>query len=414
MAAEFSIVKLRNSKLKTLQDTQGYKGRVTALIHEQQDIYLSSCQLGITLTSLALGWIGEPAFSDLIIPLLHLLQITSENIVSTLSIGFGFAVITFLHIVVGEIAPKSIAIRSAEKIALWTSIPLYLFHKIMFPIIYLLNECSLIFLKMIGYRTDFSSVISYSKDELKIILDSSVNDTNHGEYELLGNTLEFTELIVADLMHSDNDMVCIEENESLENALELIFTKKYSRYPIYRNKKNNIIGIVHVKNILPLVKSKVNPKNIKICEFIRPILKVPYDFSIQDMFEKFNEGYSHFAIVTNKIGEIIGFVTLDNIVSALLGNINDEFNKLKSNWITLQNGTLLMKGSTPIYSLEKALHISIPDTKHKTISGLITQKLERIPKEKEHIYFDNFSLVIKKMRGPYVLLVKIIPNSEDN
>ena len=154
IAAEFSIVKLRNSKLKTLQDTQGYKGRVTALIHEQQDIYLSACQLGITLTSLALGWIGEPAFSNLIIPFLNIMQITSEKIISTLSIGFGFTVITFLHIVLGEIAPKSIAIRSAEKIALWTSIPLYYFHKIMFPIIYSLNECSLLFLKFIGLIID--------------------------------------------------------------------------------------------------------------------------------------------------------------------------------------------------------------------------------------------------------------------
>ncbi len=409
VAAEFSIVKLRGTKIKILQDSYGYRGKITSLIHNQQDIYLSACQLGITLTSLALGWIGEPAFANMTKPILEFLQINSDTIRSTISIGFGFSMITFLHIVVGEISPKSIAIRSAENIALWTSIPLYYFHKIMFPIIFMLNKSSLLFLKMVGYKTEYSSVINYSRDEIKLILDSSIDDKNHGEYELIGNTLEFAELIVADLMHSDDDIIGLNADQNLVEALELIFTKQYSRYPIYKDKKNNIIGIVHVKNILPIINSNKDIKTIRISEFMRPILKVPYNYSIQDMFEKFNEGYSHFAIVTNEINELIGFVTLDNIISALLGNISDEFNKVRSNWITLQNGTFLMKGSTPIYSLEKALDISIPNIKNKTISGLITQELERIPKEKEHIYFKSFSLVIKKMRGPYILLVKVIP-----
>jgi CBS domain containing-hemolysin-like protein len=411
VAAEFSLVKIRNTQLKLLADQYGYRGHIATLLHNEQDIYLSACQLGITLTSLALGWIGEPAFANIIKPALIFLNITSDAIISTISIGFGFSVITFLHIVIGEISPKSIAIRSTETVAIWTAVPLYYFHKIMFPIIYLLNECSLYFLKLVGYKTEFGARANYSRDEIKLILDSSINQQHGNEYEIIGNTLELTELSVADLMHPEEDMVVINSNENLKNAIEIVFTNQYSRYPIYKDKKNNIIGIIHVKDIIPVFGTNRKIDEIQISEFMKPILEVSHNYSLQKMFEKFNEGYSHFAIVTNEIKEIVGFVTLDNIISALLGNISDEFNNIRSNWIALKNGSFLMKGSTSIYSVEKALDIDIPSVKNKTISGLITEKLERIPKEKEHIYFQEFSVVIKKMKGPHILLVKIIPLS---
>ncbi len=410
VAAEFSLVKIRDTQITLLRTKFGFRAKLISTIHHSLDAYLSACQLGITLSSLGLGWVGEPAFMHIIQPLVQAIGIKSTALMSAISISAGFATISFLHIVIGELAPKSMALRSTEKIALWTAIPIYYFYWIMYPLIYLLNNSALLFLWIIGNKTSLNPKETYTKDEIKLIISSNIVPGHEDDLEMLGNTLEFSDLSVADLMHSEDEMISINFTLPAHESIKIMMDNKYSRYPIYHKSKNNIIGIVHVKDIFSSLSKYKTPEQVELAEYMKPILSVPHDLPVKSMFEKFNLGYSHFAVVKNAINEIIGFVTLDNVISSLLGNINDEFNQVRSNWITLKNGAFLMKGSTPIYALEKALDITLPNLKVKTVSGLITNKTARIPKVKEHIYFDQFSIIVRKMRGPHILLVKVIPN----
>lgn len=406
VAAEFSLVKIRNTKLRTTKIGNPKQVKSALLINQNQDIYLSACQLGITLTSLGLGWIGEPAFSQLIDPVFKIFAITAIKLQETIAIVFGFVVITLLHIVLGEIVPKSIAIRKAEKTALLTAIPLYYFYKLSYPFIYLLNQASFFIIWLLGYRVNDMESNKFSKEEVRLIIGSSISDYKV-QNNIIENALDIIELDVADLMSSIDELYVINESEYIVDTIKLANKLKFSRYPIYQGNKNNIIGMIHIKDLLSLDNSqRLEYKNNM---FLRAIEFVNDDVGIIELLQIFRERSSHFAIVKNAINEIIGFITLDIIVSALIGNIKDEYNTVKEPWIRLDNNNLLFKGNTSLYYLEKALDIDLKINNINTISGLITHKLENIPKENEYINFQQFSIVIKRMRGPYILLVKVIP-----
>ncbi|MGO4379350.1 hemolysin family protein [Pseudoduganella sp. RAF19] len=414
VAAEFGIVTLRRTRVRAIAKTHGLRGRILAKVHSELDAYLSACQLGITLASLGLGWIGEPAFASLLEPLLHLVGITSPELVHGISFVFAFVTISFLHIVVGELAPKSLAIRIPEVIALWTAVPLYAFYWVMYPAIWVLNESANLVLRVVGLSNAGGHDSHYSTDELKLILRTSQPGEafNKDERNVLANSLDFSQLRVSDLMRPINEVIALYATQSVEENLQTVVRNRFSRYPYFDETGNNVLGVVHLKD---LFFAQQSGKPIKsFTPFLRPVDTYSTRTLALELFRRFKDGAPHFALIGEKGKRPVGFLTLDNLLGAMVGEIHDEFRLNENDWLTQEDGALIGKASLPIFSLERALGIDIENEELgleevESVGGLVMLKLGDIPKQGQRVEFKHFDVVAKKMNGPRILLVKVIP-----
>jgi CBS domain containing-hemolysin-like protein len=414
VAAEFSLVKLRQTRIREIAKTQGWRGRILAKVHAKIDAYLSACQLGITLASLGLGWVGEPAFANLLEPVFGRIGVTSPELIHGISFAFAFSMISFLHIVVGELAPKSMAIRNPEKIGLWSALPLYGFYWLMYPAIWLLNSSANLVLRLFGLGKVPGHDAYYSADELKLILRSNYpgDRFTRDELNILANTLDFSELEVCDLMRPIHEITALHSNKSLQENLQTVFQKRYSRYPYFDANGVDVLGVIHLKDLFFAQQEGKAIEDLK--NYLRPIQYILPHKPALELFRQFRMGTSHFAIIGQKGHKPQGFITLDNLLSAMVGEIRDEFRQNNTDWTRLDDGTLIGKGSLPIFSLERILGIDIENEELEledevSIGGLIMSKLRDIPVENQRIEFNQFDVVVKKMSGPRTVFVQIYP-----
>lgn len=414
VAAEFGLVKLRQTRVKAIaKKVHGLRGRALLKVHSQLDAYLSACQLGITLASLGLGWIGEPAFADLLIPLLGVLGVDSPELVHGIAFFFAFFTISFLHIVVGELAPKSLAIRRPETIAVWTAVPLWVFYWLMYPAIWVLNTSANAVLRLAGLATEGLHDAQYSAEELKLILSSSrpAGQFTREEWRVLAHSLEFSDLTVADLMQPIQEMVTLSAGHSLEENLETIASHRFSRYP-YLDLEGRVQGVVHLKSIF--LNQIRNGAPGDLAHLVTPILRVEPDLSARALFRRFREGAPHLALVERHGMRPLGFVTLSNLLGALVGEIRDEFRRSHNDWTCLDDGTLIGKASLPIFTLERALGVHLDGNEAvDSVGGLVLEKLGDLPKEGTRVEFEHFDIVVKKMHGPRILLLRVHPKGLD-
>jgi len=411
VAAEFGLVKLRQTRVKAIAKMYGLRGRILARVHGSLDAYLSACQLGITLTSLGLGWVGEPAFARLLEPLFQLAGVDDPRIVHGVSFLVAFATLSYLHIVIGELAPKSMALRKPEMVSVWTAAPLYAFYWLMYPAIWVLNHSSNQILRWMGLDVSHNHDAHYSVEELKLILRSSraSNDFTGDEWRVLAQALDFRDLEVADLLRPINEAVTLELHAPLEENLDRIAQHRFSRYPLL-DEQNAVVGIVHLKDVFIALR---RGEDINLESLARPALMILPSLSAMELFRRFQQGSPHFAIVAHEDGRPLGFVTLDNLLGALVGEIRDEFKRSNNEWTKLDDGSLMGKGSLPIFTLERVLGLDIPSEHADTVGGLVLWKLGELPNEGQRIEFDNFSIVVKKMSGPRILLVRVYPKMLD-
>ncbi|MDN0077542.1 hemolysin family protein [Crenobacter sp. SG2303] len=409
VAAEFALVKLRQTRVRALAKHHGIRGRLLIQVHSHLDAYLSACQLGITLASLGLGWIGEPAFAKLLAPLLESLGIQSAKLIHAISFSFAFFTISYLHIVVGELAPKSMAIRRPENVSVWTAAPLYLFYWLMYPAIWVLNTSANVILKLAGLDSGHSHESQYSSDELKLILRSSrtTEKFTRDEWVVMAHTLDFGELQVSDLMRPIGEVTGLYRDRTLEENLETIYLHRFSRYPYFDRDGETVLGVIHLKDLF-LAQKHGKPLH-SLEHYLRPIELVTEDMPALELLRLFRKGAPHFAVVGYKGQNPIGFLTLDNLLSALVGQIRDEFRQDQNDWTRLDDDTLIGKGSLPLFSLERALGIDIDNDTVESVGGLVMDKLGDLPKEGQKVDFEQFSVVVKKMKGPRIVLVRVYP-----
>lgn len=412
VAAEFGMVKLRYTRVTAIKKTYGLRGKILAEVHKHLDAYLSACQLGITLASLGLGWLGEPAIAHLLEPFFELVGIRSQELIVFISFFVAFSLLSFLHIVVGELVPKSLAIRQSERISVWTAIPLYAFYWLMYPAIWLLNFCANSILKIARLDAVHKGEYTYSPSEIKLILRSShaYGQLSKQEIDILKHSIELLDLEVVDVMRPIEEMVALSADETIDKALDTIFHHRYSRYPIFYEKTKEIIGIVHVKDILLAVCQKKSNQALKT--IMRPVLKVSRYLSAIKLLNKLQEGMPHFALVYMGRERPIGFLTLDNIFQVLVGRVRDEFHNLEELWTVSSDGAFILSGNSALYVLERALNIDIEldeedEKSSDTIFGLILTKLGRLPQEGEKIEFDKFFIIVKKIRGHKLIEVAV-------
>lgn len=449
VAAEFGLVKLRATRVQSLAAAHGLRGSILAKVHGQLDAYLSACQLGITLASLGLGWIGEPAFAELLAPLFALLGVTSPELVHGISLVFAFTVISFLHIVVGELAPKSMAIRQSEKISLWTALPLYGFYWTMYPAIWALNTSANAVLRLAGLSSEHGHDSHYSTDELKLILRSrraaaeaqaetqhhaefaangrgarngarsgarngeaapapAANAYNADEWNTLAHSLDFSRLTVSDLMRPAHEMVGLRRDLPVSENMQIMARHRFSRYPLFEDASGErVAGLIHLKDLL-LAREAGNTLD-DLGKFVRPVQYVKPETPALALFRRFRKGAPHFALVGHKGARPSGFLTLDNLLGALVGQIHDEFHQADTDWTRMDDGTLMGRGSLPVVSLEQALGIDIDEGRAESVGGLVIHALNDLPTEGQRVAFERFDIVVKKMKGPRIVLVRIYP-----
>jgi CBS domain containing-hemolysin-like protein len=411
VAAEFAMVKLRGTRVETIAGQHGWRGHILRTVHNQLDAYLSACQLGITLASLGLGWIGEPAFAHLLEPVFAWLGIDSPKLLHGLAFFTAFFIISYLHIVIGELAPKSWAIRQPERLSLWTAAPLYAFYWMMYPAIFLLNASANAILRIAGQgEPGPHHEHHYNREELKLILHSSrARDPGDQDMRVLASAVELGELEVADWANSREDLVYLSHDAPLHEVFSLFRRHKYSRYPVYNESSGEFVGVLHIKDLLlQLSLLEMLPSAFRLAELLHPVERISRHMPLASLLEQFRKGGSHFALVEEADHKVIGFLTMEDVLEALVGEIQDEHHKAERGILAYQPGKLLVRGDTPLFKLERLLGVDLDHIEADTLAGLVYDTLKRMPDEEEVLETDGLRIIIKKMKGPKILLAKVL------
>ncbi|MFT4059640.1 MAG: hemolysin family protein [Legionella sp.] len=410
VAAEFGMVKLRSTRVAAIKNIYGLRGNILFHIHQHLDTYLSACQLGITIASIGLGWIGEPAFAHLIEHVLLFTGVSSPRLITIIAFFVAFSFISILHIVIGELMPKSLAIRQSERVSVWTALPLYGFYWLMYPAIWLLNSCSNFLLKIFGLNVMHHDENFYSTEEIKLLLSASHlhGELTKEEIEIIEHTLDLADLKVTEVMRFSEEMVMININNPIHQIMDIIIMHRYSRYPVYDPNTKDVIGIIHVKDLLPILYQQGEIKELQ--SLLRPVLKVSRHMPALDMLRKFREGMPHFALIYSGRNTILGFVTLDNLLQILIGRIKDEFHRTKVDWILNDDGSISASGNCSIYSLEQAIDQDIDiEDEIDILNGLFFYRLGYVPKQGEQIEFPEFDAKIEEATASKIIKVRIFP-----
>jgi CBS domain containing-hemolysin-like protein len=386
VAAEFAMVKVRGSRIDTLVQEGHKKARVASHLMDHLDAYLSACQLGITLASLGLGWIGEPAIARILEPLFESMKL-SDKFLHPLSFVIGFSFITVLHIVLGELTPKSVAIRNAEMVTLWTATPLIFFRKLMSPFIWFLNGIAGLLLKPFGIDTSEVSSSAHTEEEIRIMMKEShisglIDKT---ELTLMDNIFEFAETNAREIMIPRTEMSCLYGNLSFEENKTIALREMHTRYPVCEKDKDNIIGFVHIKDLLKVSDGSI----LDIREVMRPMTTVPESMSISTLLKLMQKRKSQIAILIDEYGGTSGLVTLEDIMEEIVGEIQDEFDEERPDMEKRDENTYSINGLMLIEEVNSFFGLAISTDDYDTIGGWIYSQIENPPKKSQYVQSDE-------------------------
>jgi CBS domain containing-hemolysin-like protein len=378
VAAEFALVKIRASHIEVRAREGSILARLVRSIIAQLDGYLSATQLGITLASLGLGWIGEPVVARLIASVLHILGLSMpEHSIHRLSLPIAFGTITVLHIVLGELAPKSLAIQHSERVAYAVSLPMRAFYIVFKPAIWLLNGLAQGVLRLLGIRPVAEGDL-HSADELRYLLEEGQRSgiIEAEQHELLENIFEFRQRQVRHVMVPRPRIVGLEISMPTEQILDIVLEEGYSRMPVYRGTLDTIIGIVYTKDLLSLL----HLKNLIILEdILRPVITVSEEELLSRLLRRFQQEQVHMAIVTDEFGGTAGLVTLEDVLEEIVGEIRDEYDEERAP-VEQHRSDFIVQATTAITDLNEYLPAPLPESEdYETLGGLLMQQAGRIP-----------------------------------
>ncbi|WP_411343314.1 hemolysin family protein [Paenibacillus sp. WLX1005] len=360
VASEFAVVKVRASRLDQLIQEGNKKAIIAKKVAHDLDYYLSACQLGITVTALGLGAIGKPAVEMLLYPVFDFFNI-SVAAASVASYAIAFFLVTFLHVVVGEMAPKTLAIQFAEKMTLLLASPLYWFGRIMYPLIWALNGTSRVLLRAFGVKPAGHEQV-YSEDELKIIMTQSYEggEINETKLSYMENVFSFDERVARDIMIPRTQMVTLDRDLDYSEIVSILDEHYYTRYPVTSDEnKDQIIGMINAKKMLPHI---INGTTAKLDQFIRPIPFISESMPIQQAMLHMQQKRVHMALVVDEYGGTAGLLTMEDVLEELVGEIRDEFDADEVNDIRQTGeGQYLINGRVLLDDLERRFGIAFDD-----------------------------------------------------
>lgn len=409
VAAEFAIVKVRSSQLET--KAQSMVAKISKSIVHNLDAYLAATQLGITLASLALGWVGEKTMEHLIHAVLTNLSFISPadaaNFSHKFAMPLGFFIITMLHIVFGELVPKSIAIRNPYRTTLFIATPLKLFRTLFLPLIYIMNGVANFILRLLGIKLHEEEV--HSEEELKLIITESAEGgaIEDSERDLIHNVFEFDDRLVKQVFIHNSRVEGIPIDATMEEASSIVLEQGYSRYPIYDASLDNIIGMVHSKDILRNIIKK-QFKNIS--DIKRDVLFVNENKRVLDLLRSFQKNKTEFGVVVDEFGATIGIITMEDILEELVGDIQDEHDDETIIVEKLDDKTFKVQSLSPLDDINEQLPFDIPkDETYETLSGYVATlsvDLPTIGDEFENEYY-YFKIMTMNRKSPEVIELKL-------
>ena len=402
VASEFALVKVRSSQLDALE-TGDKKVELARRVTSHLDAYLSATQLGITLASLALGWIGEPYLARLIRPVLMDFGMRSEPIVHGVSFALGFGMITYLHIVLGEVTPKWLGIRKALVISLWISPPLHLFYLIFRPAIWFLQASANWIMKSV-FRMDpvTDTELVHSEEELRVILaenESPADGTELGN-ELLINALDFRRRVVRDIMTPRGDVIYLDLQDSFDANVQVAIESGHTRFPLVQGHLDNTVGLIHIKDLMREMKNERHD----LLAIKRELMPVPEFMPLEKLLRQFLAKRAHFAVVVDEYGGAVGIVTLDNVVGELVGEIKDEFDQEQvKEFIRLNEEEFIVQGQVNLYELKELADLQLENAEVTTIGGYVVQLLGHLPKPGEEVQIEDYLVTITQADGRRIL-----------
>ena len=415
VSTEFALVKVRQSRIDQLI-AEGKKGAESAKhVTTHLDEYLSACQLGITVTALGIGMVGEETFEFILHPFFEAIGI-STNYIGAFTIAAAFVIATFLHVVIGELAPKTVAIQKAERISLMFAKPIMVFYKILFPFIWLLNGSARLLLKLFGMKPANEHEMSHTEEELRLLLSDSYKsgEINKNELQYVNNVFEFDDRIAREIMVPRTEIVGFEVSATLEEVMTTISEERYTRYPIYENDRDNIIGFLNIKDLLTRgLKDRVQEDTFDMMDYVNPIINTIETTPINSLLQKMQKERIHIAVLLDEYGGTSGIVTVEDILEEIVGEIRDEFDEDEIPEIRkIEEGHYIIYSKVLLGDVEKLLHTHYDIGDVDTIGGwYFTQDIDLdITKT---IKYDGYEYSIHEVDGHqlhYITVKKLEPS----
>ncbi|MDH3253427.1 MAG: hemolysin family protein [Acidobacteriota bacterium] len=395
VAAEFALVKVRPTQIDPYVQRGEFRGKVARNMVRHLDAYLSATQLGITLASLALGWIGEPAFAWLIEPLVTKVPGSSPALVHSISLTAAFLSITILHIVLGELAPKSLAIRKPEPTSLWIAIPLWIFFKVSYPAIWILNHIANAILRVFGIEPVSEAEMGHDEEELRRILASSASDRlSTQKRRILDNVFTFANRPVRKIMVPRADVVYLSTNRSMQDNIETARHSGHTRLPLAESDLDHILGFVHIKDLF-----RADPMPSQLQDLCREIAFVPETLTLDRLLRRMRRENAHLAAVLDEYGGVSGIVTLENVLEEIVGEIQDEFDLEAPECVEKTDGVWQVSGTMLVEDLEDALSVEFSDRDEDTVAGVVLSELGRSAKPGDVVKLPPLELVVRDVAG---------------
>lgn len=410
VAAEFALVKSRGFRVKAMVEQNKFGAHLLQSMMGNIEAYLACCQLGITMASLGLGWVGEPTVSELLSPLLKPLGM-SDHALHFTSFLVGFLVFSSLHIVIGEQVPKTFAIRQPTPVSQWIAYPLYVSFLVLYPLNWLLNSASRGILSLFGVQESSQhEILTDSEIEGLVEESASHGGIESGEAEYIHNVFRFGDLAVSDVMVHRTAMVMINADLPPEELVREVLSTEYTRIPLWRDKPENIVGILHAKDLLRAIRaSEGDTSRINVSTIMRPAWFVPEMRPISEQLKAFRRRKTHFALVVDEYGEVEGMVTLEDILEEIVGDISDEHDVVVAGVRAQPDGSVVVDGSVPIRDLNRAMGWHLPDEEATTVAGLVIHEARSIPDRGQSFTFYNFRFRVLRRERNRITALRITP-----
>jgi len=410
VSVEFAMVKVRGTRIDALVQEGNKRAKLASRLTGHLDAYLSACQLGITLASLGLGWIGEPTIANLLEPVFQGIGL-SDSWIHPLSFIIGFSFITILHIVLGELAPKTLAIRQAEPVTLWAAAPLVFFRKIMSPFIWLLNGTANAILKAVGIQPADEISSAHTEEEIRILMKESHKSglIDNTELTLVDNIFEFAETNAREIMIPRTEMVVLYANQPFEKNKQVVLTDMHTRYPVCDGDKDNIIGFIHIRDLLQ--SSDEAEPNLR--SLLRPLITVPESMPISSLLKLMQKNKSQIAILIDEYGGTSGLVTLEDIMEEIVGEIQDEFDEERPELEKKDDRSYSISGMMLIEEVNSFFGLDIPTDDYDTIGGWMYSQLEIPPKKYQEVGVEEgFRFVVEETDHLRISRIQVLLDEE--
>jgi len=411
VASEFALVSVRQTKMIQLAKDGNQNAKVVCHEIEHLDRYIAAVQLGITIASIGLGWVGEATLAKILEPLLNWLPYVEKTIaVHSAAAGIAFAVITFMHVVIGELMPKSIALQYPERTALIVAKPMKLVARIFKPFIFLLNNFGNFLLKLIHISPATTSHSVHTTEEIGMIIDASYNEgiLNETEKDMLQNICKFSDKVAKQVMVPRPDMVAIPTDITFEELENEILNTQYTRYPVYKEDLDNIAGLLHVKDLYAYLANK-DKKDFDLMSMLREVKFFPETVSLDKLVRDFKINKIQMAIIVDEFGGTSGLITLEDIIEEIVGEVQDEFDTDEEANITKTGeNEYIANGMMRIDEFANYFNREIPEEEDvETIAGIILKRLGRMAEVDDSVDFDKYTLTVEELDGTRIVKIKV-------